>query len=152
MRIGTLAERTSKTVRALHLYEEIGLLVPVERSKGGFRLYDDDAVVRVRWIAKLQDMGFSLGRIQEILRAWEASHSAPSAMRRVQELYLEKLEETRAQRKRLEDLERELRSSLEYLDTCDRCDPNRLIDACPVCDQHACDATAPELVAGFHAH
>ena len=37
MKIGQLARKTGKTVRALHLYEEMGLLSP-ERSDGGFRL------------------------------------------------------------------------------------------------------------------
>ena len=39
LRIGDLAEKTGKTKRALRLYEEMGLLVPSERSSGGFRLY-----------------------------------------------------------------------------------------------------------------
>ena len=40
IRIGDLARLTGKTVRAIHLYEELGLLKPATRSSGGFRLYD----------------------------------------------------------------------------------------------------------------
>ena len=72
-------------------------------------------------------------------------------MQRVRDLYREKLEETRAQRQRLQALENELQASLEYLETCDTCDPKRLLEACTVCDQHECDHQAPELVAGLHA-
>ncbi len=39
LKVGELAKRTGKTVRAVHLYEELGLLAPAVRSKGGFRLY-----------------------------------------------------------------------------------------------------------------
>ena len=39
LRIGDLAEKTGKTKRALRLYEEMGLLVPSDRTSGGFRLY-----------------------------------------------------------------------------------------------------------------
>lgn len=152
MRVGDLAKHTGKTVRALHLYEEKGLLDPVDRSKGGYRLYDYDAVVRVRWIAKLQDMGFSLPQIQEILRDYEDSSSATKAMGRVKALYREKLEETRAQIRRLSGLAAELEASLDYLDTCDTCDPNRLIDACSCCDKQHVEPDAPDLVAGFHGH
>ncbi|MEI8256729.1 MAG: MerR family transcriptional regulator, partial [Deltaproteobacteria bacterium] len=67
LRVGDLAQRANKTVRALHLYEELGLLRPSERSKGGFRLFGHEAVVRVRWIAKLQEMGFSLPEIKEMV-------------------------------------------------------------------------------------
>lgn len=148
LRVGDLAQRTSKTVRALHLYEELGLLRPSERSKGGFRLYTPDAVLRVRWISKLQEMGFSLPDIREILAQWESSGSAANAMQRIRELYRQKLDETRAQIARLTALQEELQRSIDYLDTCERCDPERLIHACTQCDLHTCDA--PELVAGLH--
>jgi MerR family copper efflux transcriptional regulator len=152
LRVGDLAKRTGKTVRALHLYEELGLLTPSERSPGGFRLYDRECETRVRWIGKLQEMGFSLSEIGEVVHEVERSKSAPDAMLRVRELYLEKLEAAREQLRRMADLERELEASLEYLETCDTCDPKRLLEACTVCDRHDCDHKAPELVAGFHVH
>lgn len=152
MRVGALAKRTGKTVRALHLYEERGLLAPTERSKSGYRLYDYDAVIRVRWISKLQEMGFSLNQIQEILHAWEQSHSAPGAMRHLTDLYRDKLDETRKQMASLAALEAELTSSLAYLETCDTCDPRRLVGQCSSCDQHEAHTHEPELVAGLHSH
>ena len=48
LRVGDIAKATGKTVRAIHLYEELGLLAPVTRSSGGFRLYDPAAIERVR--------------------------------------------------------------------------------------------------------
>jgi DNA-binding transcriptional MerR regulator len=149
LRVGDLAARTQKTVRALHLYEELGLLAPSERSKGNYRLYDAGAVLRVRWIAKLQDMGFSLPEIRDVLSDWGASGSAASAMAKVRTLYAQKLEETRAQIARLVTLERELKGSITYLDTCDTCAPERLVNACPRCELH--EDSPPELVAGLHA-
>ena len=46
LKVGELAKRAGKTVRAVHLYEELGLLAPAVRSKGGFRLYHGRAVTR----------------------------------------------------------------------------------------------------------
>ena len=152
LRVGELARMSGKTVRALHLYEERGLLDPIERSKGGYRLYAEDALVRVRWISKLQDMGFSLSDIQSMLRQWEQSGSAPSAMLRVGQLLKEKLDETREQIARLQSLEHELQSSLTYLETCPKCSPKRELTACTSCELHEDGASAPDLVAGFHAH
>jgi MerR family transcriptional regulator, copper efflux regulator len=152
LRVGELARLSGKTVRALHLYEERGLLDPAERSKGGYRLYAQDALVRVRWISKLQEMGFSLNDIQSMLRQWEQSGSAPDAMLRVGELLKVKLEETREQITRLQALENELRSSLEYLETCPKCSPQQELKACTSCELHEQGALAPDLVAGFHAH
>ncbi|MBI2893136.1 MAG: MerR family transcriptional regulator [Deltaproteobacteria bacterium] len=152
LRVGDLAREVGKTVRAMHLYEELGLLKPAARSKGGFRLYREEAVVRVRWIGKLQDMGFSLQQISEILHGWEESKSAPRAMCRVSEIYGEKLKETQDQISRLAALERELVKSLGYLDTCGTCDPVRLISSCCCCDVHEGDEGQPDLVAGLHRH
>ncbi len=152
LRVGELARQSGKTVRALHLYEERGLLDPIERSKGGYRLYAQDALVRVRWISKLQDMGFSLNDIQGMLRQWERSGSAPHAMLQVGELLKEKLEETREQIARLQALEHELQSSLEYLETCPKCSPLQELTACTSCELHEQGKSAPDLVAGFHTH
>ena len=153
MQIGDLAREAGKTVRALHLYEELGLLTPATRSKGGFRLYGPEALTRIRWIGKLQEMGFSLSDMQTIVQEWERVESAPSAMKRMREVYERKLEETRAQRRRIEALEHELEASVQYLETCDAvCDPQRLLSACQCCDLHDKEQHVPELVAGFRAH
>lgn len=149
LQIGELARAAGKTVRALHHYEEVGLLRPSARSKGRFRLYDASAVTRVRWIGKLHDLGMSLAEIHEVLSSWEAAPSAPGAMATIRSVYAEKLEATRAQIARLRELERELASSLEYLDTCDRCDPAELIAACSACQVRDASELAPELVAGI---
>src|SRR5580693_9045299 len=77
LKVGELAKRTGKTVRAVHLYEELGLLEPAVRSKGGFRLYSSKALKRVDWIQKLQDLGFSLTEIKAVLRDWEGTAAAP---------------------------------------------------------------------------
>src|SRR5580704_5685042 len=97
MQIGDLAGESGKTVRALHLYEELGLLRPARRSKGRFRLYGRDALVRIRWIGKMQDLGFSLTDIQGVVREWEELRSAPRAMVQMRETYRRKLDETRDQ-------------------------------------------------------
>src|SRR5690606_29131872 len=42
LRVGDLAKLTGKTVRAIHHYEELGLIEPVGRSKGHYRLFDPE--------------------------------------------------------------------------------------------------------------
>jgi DNA-binding transcriptional MerR regulator len=151
MQVGDLAKEAGKTVRAIHLYEELNLLKPAARSKGRYRLYSRDALTRIRWIGKLQDMGFSLTDIQSVVRDWEEGGSASGAMRKMREVYAKKLEETRAHLRRLQALEREIEASIHYLDTCDVCDPERLLSFCKACDLHDCQQHVPELIAGFRA-
>ena len=76
---GDLARETSKTVRAIHLYEEMELLKPAGRSKGRYRLYGPEALVRIRWIGKLQDLGFSLTDIKAIVKDVESEGRGSSA-------------------------------------------------------------------------
>ncbi len=151
LQVGDLAKAVGRTVRAIHLYEELGLVKPTVRSKGKYRLFDASALVRVRWIAKLQDLGLTLGEIQGIVREWEQAPSAPGAMRLMRSTYAARLAETRSQIARLTALESELASSLRYLETCDSCDPARLIEACSCCERHDGQHQPPELVEGFRA-
>ena len=150
MQVGDLAKEAGKTVRAIHLYEELQLLKPAARSKGRYRLYNRAALVRIRWIGKLQDMGFSLTDIQSVVRDWEDGASASTTMRKMREVYEKKLEETRAHLVRLQSLAREIEASLSYLETCDDvCDPERLLSFCKKCELHGCQDHVPDLVAGF---
>jgi MerR family transcriptional regulator, copper efflux regulator len=149
MQVGDLARETGKTVRAIHLYEELELLKPAARSKGRYRLYGPEALVRIRWIGKLQDLGFTLADIKSIVKELESEISAPSAMTKVREVYKQKLDETRAQIARLRALECEILASLAYLDTCGSvCESERLPPACQCCD-HPHKSEVPDLVAGF---
>lgn len=151
LQVGDIARASGKTVRAIHHYEDIGLLRPHARSKGRYRLYDQAALTRVRWIGKLHDLGLSLAQIQQLLQAWETAPSAPGAMAKIRGIYQQKLEETRAQIANLTSLEHELVASINYLDTCDTCcDPAELVRACTRCNVHDKKQQEPELVAGIH--
>src|SRR5829696_7097424 len=67
MRTGEVARATGLTVRTLHHYDEIGLLVPSRRSEAGYRLYSDGDVRRLYRIVALRGMGFPLGEIAAVL-------------------------------------------------------------------------------------
>ena len=150
MRVGELAKAVGKTVRAMHLYEELGLLKPVSRSAGGYRLYTEEAVSRVKWISRMQELGFSLPEVQAFLRSWEASSNGPTGMHQVRSVFTDKLRETREQIARLSDLERELQASLSYLDLCGSCAPVHKQEDCSACEQPGHDPrTTPELVSGL---
>lgn len=65
--VSKLAERVGSTPSALRYYERIGLLPEPERSDGGYRLYDDAAEERVRFIKRAQRFGLRLDEISELL-------------------------------------------------------------------------------------
>lgn len=150
LQVGELAKAVSKTVRAMHLYEEMGLIKPASRSAGGYRLYTNDAIERVRWIGKLQDMGFSLTDVQGFVREWEDAQNGPDGMKRVRAVFEAKLAETRGTIAKLSSLEKDLQASLEYLDGCCTCTSTQPRVVCACCDEHGHDpAHQPSLVAGL---
>jgi len=149
IRIGDLAHRTGKTVRAIHLYEELGLLHPQTRSSGGFRLYHERAVERVRWIDLLQGLGFSLQQMRGVLEKWWNAELGPAAMDELRVLFRRKLEETREAMRRHEQLERELQEGLAYLETCRVCATPSTVKVCVNCRQDHGMSEEPALVAGI---
>lgn len=151
LRIGELVRLTGKTSRTLHFYEELGLLQPIARTKGGFRLYNETALLRIRWIERLQELGFSLPEIQDFLARLQEEAHGPDAMLRLEAFYRQKLDETRVTLNRLRELERSLQASIEYLTGCRACDPLTHRSECPACDgsRHK-GQKPPEMVAAVH--
>lgn len=68
MQIGEVAERTALSLRTIRYYEEIGLVVPSGRTKGGFRLYTDADVERLLLVKAVKPLGLSLEETSEMLR------------------------------------------------------------------------------------
>jgi DNA-binding transcriptional MerR regulator len=65
--IGKLALVTDVTSDAIRYYEKEGLLAPTTKTGAGYRLYNEDAVRRLRFIKQAQHCGFSLAEIRELL-------------------------------------------------------------------------------------
>lgn len=64
LKIGELAKKTGLTIRALHHYDEIGLLSPSYRTEAGHRLYAEKDIQKLQKIMLLQLMSFSLAEIK----------------------------------------------------------------------------------------
>lgn len=149
LRVGDLSRSTGKSVRAIHLYEELGLLQPATRSSGGFRLYDPAAVERVRWISLLHGLGFSLHEMRALVRSWWGAGIGPRAMEELRALFEKKLAETREAVRRHQQLEGELIEGLAYLETCRRCDTASGPAGCTTCTHDHGMHQEPALVAGI---
>jgi DNA-binding transcriptional MerR regulator len=65
--IGELARRTGVPVKTLRFYSDAGLLPPAGRTNSRYRLYADDALVRVDLIRTLRDAGLTLDSIKKVL-------------------------------------------------------------------------------------
>ncbi len=67
--VGEVARLARVTVRALHHYDEIGLLRPSDRTPAGYRRYADTDLDRLQRILCYRELGFGLEEIAAILSA-----------------------------------------------------------------------------------
>jgi len=61
--VGELSRLTGVTVRALHHYDEIGLVRPSQRSAAGYRIYNDGDVLRLQQVLVFRELGVPLDEI-----------------------------------------------------------------------------------------
>lgn len=106
-KVGELAGATGVTVRALHHYDELGLLVPYERTGSGHRLYAEVDVRRLYRILALRRLGFPLEEIASLLD--EGGLSLAETVRR----HLERVERDLAHQHQLRGHLLQIRDALD---------------------------------------
>jgi bifunctional DNase/RNase/DNA-binding transcriptional MerR regulator len=106
-RVGQLAAATGVTVRSLHHYDEIGLLVASDRTTGGHRLYGEADVQRLYRILALRRLGFALNEVAALLDA-----DRPD-LRETVRRHLAEVERDLAQQRQLRQRLAEILSALE---------------------------------------
>lgn len=85
--VGELARLTGITVRTLHHYDEIGLVVPSQRTAAGYRLYDDADVIRLQQVLLFRELGLPL---DEIAFAIDQAGSREDLLRQHREVLVQK--------------------------------------------------------------
>src|SRR5688500_861034 len=93
-KVSEVAKLAHVTVRTLHHYDEIGLLVPSERRPNGYRLYDRADLDRLQQILVLRELEFGLDAIRGLLDA--PAHERMLAMRAQRDSLAERLKRTEA--------------------------------------------------------
>lgn len=79
--IGRLAKAGDISPDALRYYEREGLIVPTSKTAGGYRLYGEEALRRVRFIQHAQACGFTLAEIRELLHLRQTDHACCNDVR-----------------------------------------------------------------------
>ena len=67
MTIGQVASGAGVNIQTVRYYERRGLLPKAPRTPSGYRQYDPEAVARLRFIKRAQELGFSLEEVAELL-------------------------------------------------------------------------------------
>ena len=90
--VGEVAKLASVTVRALHHYDEIGLLAPSERTAAGYRRYTHGDLLRLQRIRLFRALDFTLDEVRILLEA--PDDELRSALVTQRAALLRRLEET----------------------------------------------------------
>lgn len=133
LKVGEMARLTGKTERTIRYYEELGLLTPADHSRGGYRLFDPQQAARVTEISRLQEAGFSLDRIAQIVQAWKQSPRGADAARDLKQVLEFGIAEAAKRIGEMVALKQEIEESLKYLDECGRCSDEPSRDRCGCC-------------------
>jgi DNA-binding transcriptional MerR regulator len=71
MTISEFAARAGVTPDTLRYYQRIGLLDPPARSRAGYRLFEEEAIDRLRFIKSAQRVGLKLTDIGQLLEVMD---------------------------------------------------------------------------------
>ena len=67
--VNEVSKLSGVSIRTLHYYDSIGLLLPTEVTESGYRLYDDTALEQLQQILLFRELEFPLKDIKQILNA-----------------------------------------------------------------------------------
>ena len=111
--IGEVAEHVGLSLRTVRYYEEVGLLAPLTRTDGGFRLYTDEDIERLLLIKQMKPLGFSIEEMRGLLKARDALRSGAGA--RAQTAAREQLDRfAELASERCNELKKQLRSAESF--------------------------------------
>jgi MerR family mercuric resistance operon transcriptional regulator len=65
--VGEIAKKCDVNKETLRYYERVGLIPEPTRTNSGYRIYSEETVNRLKFIKRMQDLGFSLAEIDKLL-------------------------------------------------------------------------------------
>lgn len=122
-RIGELAKKCNVNKETIRYYERIGIIPAPFRTDSGYRVYSEHIVDRLKFIKRMQELGFTLNEIDILLGVVDRDEAK---CRDIYDFTVKKLEDTR---RKIEDLK-----SIEQMlfDLKERCPENKEMYECPI--------------------
>lgn len=123
MTIGRLAKEAGVNLETLRYYERQGLMPKPPRTASGYRSYPDEAVRRLRFIKRAQELGFSLKEVRELLSLRISRIATAASIRERAEV---KIADIEMKITTLESIKKSLRKLAQ---SCNGCAP---VSECPI--------------------
>jgi MerR family mercuric resistance operon transcriptional regulator len=100
--IGALSTRTGVNIETIRFYERVGILPKPPRSAGGHRIYSQDQLMRLSFVRRSRELGFSLDEIRGLLRLVDGGHYTCAEVRAITLDHLSDIRRKIADLRRLE--------------------------------------------------
>jgi len=143
MRIGDLARRAGTTMRTIRYYEERGLIEPVRRTRGGFRLYKEEELRKLHLIRSLQTLDMPLSQVKAFFDERRRGRTAKEVAPALQAVLRKQLQEMERRMVQYRAMQESARETIEILDACKRCPQQPSSEVCGECPALAGRAAIP---------
>lgn len=87
-----VSQMAGVSIRTLHYYDEIGLLIPAETNEVGYRFYNQSDFLKLEQILFFKEIGFSLKEIKKILE--NSEYKKDDVLRKQKEILVMQKERT----------------------------------------------------------
>ena len=105
MNIGKVAKLSELTIKAVRYYDNIDLVKPYQKTITGYREYNENDALKLKFVGKARKFNFSIDECRELLSLYE-NESRPS--KEVKKLTLEKISQIDKKLQQLQNLKDEL--------------------------------------------
>ena len=105
MNIGKVAKLSELTIKAVRYYDNIDLVKPYQKTITGYREYNENDALKLKFVGKARKFNFSIDECRELLSLYE-NESRPS--KDVKKLTLEKISQIDKKLQQLKNLKDEL--------------------------------------------
>lgn len=111
--IGKLAEQVGVNVETIRFYHREGILKEPAKRANGYRYYNEDHALRLNFIKKAKDLGFTLKEIKELFEMNQKSRATCSNVKTKAENKIIEIDQ------KIEDLKQIKKSLQELIVACD---------------------------------
>lgn len=130
--VGEIAKKCDVNKETLRYYERVGLIPEPSRTNAGYRKYPEETVNRLKFIKRMQDLGFSLAEIDKLLGVVDKDDDRCLDMYK---FVVQKIEEVQKKIRDLKKIEQMLINLRE------RCPDDKSLHECPIIETLMDDIT-----------
>jgi len=121
--IGRLAKEAGIGIETVRFYERQGLIEPPPRTDSNYRMYPEEEIVRLKFIKRAKNLGFTLHEIKDLMALRHDPHATKAD---VKKRTLAKIDDVT---RKIRDLTR-IKGALEHLSSA--CDGQGPLEQCPI--------------------